>query len=436
MAASAQWSIYGASRRAHNQARLGSLVDRRNSSCNIVLTIVNVRPVTYMKHRRRPPKGSLTELQLALVILFLLVSFPLIDLLGLATGCGTAALIAHQAATRAAATTRYDSALSAVRNEANNLLSSGFAAFAHMTPKGGFRNCGVDLYVIESNYRSGGNKSYGPNTPVSGTIDPSTCFYECNTRACYQIGPTISLNAVPWIDQIPGLGRPATITFSANRAAEYPLGLTNVGEVAVRQNDTLSSVNIPWDSSGNASGSSWNYPNVYQIIKQTYGVTPYDDDVIVVQADNPRWVTTHFIVKPGDHIFSVVRNDGAWSLSGVSSPTVAGYPPGWYPATGDPDPAFKEPNGLQAGELVFVLGPLDHQPPPPYAMSGGTIQSNGTAVDKKIVLAQSACWNVIAGQEARLYFIMNDGPNGPKPNKRTPYIGNQGCQIVRVVVAH
>src|ERR1700722_1085478 len=128
-------------------------------------------------------------LYLLLVLLMLIV--PLIsDITGLVMGSYMACRIAQQSATHAAQGQRFDTALSTMQTEASNSLNSDMAAFAGLKPVAGYKGSGADLYIVESNYRNGDTKSYGPNTPVDAAIDPSMCMYECNVRVQYQVGPT------------------------------------------------------------------------------------------------------------------------------------------------------------------------------------------------------------------------------------------------------
>ncbi len=364
-----------------------------------------------MKYIKRSQSGNLSELPIALFVLFILMAFPLLNLLGLVTGTGIACLIAHQAASRASTYQRYDGALSAMSTEANNLLTTGFASFAHMTPVGGYAGSGADLYVLATNYRGGGSKSFGPNQPVQAVIDPSTWLYECNVRVKYQIGPVISMSGTPFIGDIPGLGKPAIITFEDNRAAEYPMGLNKVGDLANNANPTgqpIAALPIPWDAAMNPAGSSWNYPTLYQIA-ESQGLRSVDDDVIVVPANSSEWTKTHF--NTIGKIYLDVRSDGAWSVGGNGGQVIS--PNGYTTRPGG--------NQLPVGALIgkigangapFLLGASEMGLVPP---NGG----NGT-----------------------FYMAMNAG-QGPRnlatdpidQNTADTYSQSTGAQIVRVISA-
>jgi len=362
-------------------------------------------------HLTRNQSGNMSELPIALFMLLILLAFPFINLIGLATGASVAYLIAHQAATRAASHQRYDRALKEMGNEANNLLNTGFAAFAHLKPVGGFADSGADLYILATNYRSGGIKTFGPNQPVSEVIDPSTFLYECNVRVKYEVGPVISMAGAPFINEIPALGRPATLTFEDSRAAEYPVGLSKTGDLAnssTGQGQPVAASTIPWDAALTPAGSSWNNPDIYQIA-EAQGLQCEDDDVVVVAADSPVWTKTHF--KSMGKIFLDVRSDGSWSVGGNNGAIVdAG---GYSSSSGG--------NGLPVGALIGKIGETGQ----PFFL--GAVQKGLSPPN---------------GGNGTFYVAMNAG-QGPANSSSDPidpdtadvYAKSSGAQIVRIISA-
>jgi hypothetical protein len=353
----------------------------------------------------------MNEFPFALFLLFLVIAFPLIDLLGLASGAATAVLVAHQAAARAASHQRYDTALSAMTTEAQNLLGSGFAAFAKMKPVGGNKQSGADLYVVATNYRSAGINVYGPNKPVTTNIDPSTCLYECNVKTNYEIGPTISMAGIPYIGTVPGLGRPAQIKIEASRAAEYPMGLNQVGDVSSSTDGggiTIGTISIPWDSANNPAGSSWNFVQLYDIVL-TYGLQPFNDDVVTVQANNQAWTPTVLSDSGGTALFLDTRPDGWVTCDGQ---------PTQYTASGNPNRILS--NGLPLGALIGKCGTNGK----PFLVGNSLFDQTGTGL---------------------LYLAVNDGngpvnppappPPNPPPPPGTPYFYNKGLFMVRIINA-
>ncbi|CAN5698735.1 hypothetical protein BH10CYA1_BH10CYA1_05170 [soil metagenome] len=364
-----------------------------------------------VKYLDRSRKGNMSELPIALLMLMILLAFPLINLLGLVTGTSIACLIAHQAASRAASHQTYDSALTAMENEASNLINTGFANFAHMNPIRGYSGTGADLYVVASNYRTGGTKTFGPNEAVQDVIDPSSWLYECNVRVKYEIGPVISMASAPFIGEIPGLGKPVVITFEASRSAEYPTGLNKIGDLANDKNSQgqpVASLSIPWDAAMSPAGSSWNNPTLYQIA-ESQGLRCVDDDVIVVPANSAEWTKTHF--KTIGRIFIDVRSDGSWSVAGNGGAIVSA----------DGYSAQRGGNQLPIGALIGKIG----------------------ASGQPFLLGQSQFGFVPPnGGNDTLYLAMNAG-NGPinaatdpiDPDTAEAYAKSTGAQIVRVISA-
>src|SRR5438477_6721795 len=93
-----------------------------------------------IKQRRTRGSASLAEFGPALFVFFLFILFPMIDLLGVATGFATVNFIATQAAAAASVSSDYDAAMSAAMQKVQTLSSSGFGAFAKLVPSGGYNN--------------------------------------------------------------------------------------------------------------------------------------------------------------------------------------------------------------------------------------------------------------------------------------------------------
>ncbi|HEY9776799.1 MAG TPA: hypothetical protein V6C81_23755 [Planktothrix sp.] len=356
----------------------------------------------------RSRRGSINELPLVLLILFVIIAFPLIDLLGVAIGAGTALLLADQSVARAASHQRYDTALSAMTSEAQGLLSTGFASFSKMKPIGGNRQTGADLYIVATNYKTNSIRWFEPDSPVTGPIDPSTYLYECTVKTHYQVGPTISFQGVPYLGNVPGLGKPFQLDFQASRPAEYPMGLNQVGDVSSGTDGgglTIGTISIPWDSANTTSGSSWNFVQLYDIVL-SYGLNPTDDDVITVLGNNPTWTKTIFTNSGGQYFFDT-RPDGYITLHG--SPVQVG-PNGT---------STKLKNGLPLGALIGMIGTNGQ----PFLIGSSKFDVKGSGT---------------------LYLAVNDGdgpvlgkapppPNPAPPN--TPYVNNTGMFMVRVISA-
>ncbi|MBK9142365.1 MAG: hypothetical protein IPM23_07715 [Candidatus Melainabacteria bacterium] len=187
-----------------------------------------------MKRQVRSNEGAAltAEFAPALFVFFLIILFPLINLIGMATGASVVYFVAGQTAISAGNAASYASALDQVQSTANTLTSSGFGQFARLQPVGGYNGCGVDLYTTQTSVTSSNVVTSEPNTPLAVNPDTSNNLYSYDTVATYDVGPFVNMGAMPFIGGIPGVGRPARLTFSASRNIEHPDGLTGIGSVS------------------------------------------------------------------------------------------------------------------------------------------------------------------------------------------------------------
>lgn len=191
--------------------------------------------------RARNCAGLSTQADFAVCIfVFLMIAlFPLIDLLAVAVGAATVAFSATQAAARAASATSFPDAVEAAMSENYGITYGGLGRFAKLSPQGGLGGTGIDLYVHATNINDGQIKIYGPNAAVSDPINSTTNVYEYCARASFDVGPLVNLSFVPFVNQIPGVGRPFRLGYSAFRAAEFSDGLSGTG-----------SATSPWGGGG------------------------------------------------------------------------------------------------------------------------------------------------------------------------------------------
>ena len=187
-----------------------------------------------MKGIRKASGANIAEFAPAIFVLFLVILFPLINLLAIASGFATATLIANQCATAAAVSQTYNDALNSMSNTALTLTSSPLGKFAGLQPMSGYgyQGCGVDLYVAVTNVGSNSITVYGPNTPLAGPIDTTNNIYEYEARVSYAIGPFLSMAGTPIFTNVPGLGKPADFQLAVQKAAEYPYGLVGLAGLA------------------------------------------------------------------------------------------------------------------------------------------------------------------------------------------------------------
>lgn len=349
----------------------------------------------------RNAKGSLPELPVALFVLLFLIFFPLIDLFGLAIGSAITCLIAHQTAILAATQQRYDWALGAMEREALLQSKTGMARFCRLQPVGGYNGCGVDLYIDTTNYLKNDTKEYGPNMPVPPPIDTSSWLYQCRVRVHYDVGPTISLAGVPWLGNVPGLGRPARLTFTASRAAEHPQDLqdySNLNRINGTMPATLDTKPITYPGIGR---SGWNFPNIYDIIAGA-GQTIVSEDVFIVQSSNSDWTATNIDLLAGDKLWIDYRADGSWLLNTSWSVDADGTPL---------NPSGERPMA-NTGPVEYYQG----------FRLGGMI---GKIDSSDVFFLGKQKWNFPPHRTGQLYMKCND----------YFFTDNTGSMVVRVIVA-
>ncbi|MBZ0189796.1 MAG: hypothetical protein K8F91_26360, partial [Candidatus Obscuribacterales bacterium] len=138
-------------------------------------------------------------------------------------------LVAMQTAADAGNSTSYPSALSLVESTANKLSTSGFGQFGKLQPAGGFNGCGVDLFATQENSNDGTTTTSGANSPLSLNPDVSNNIYSFDTVATFDVGPFVNMSAMPFIGDIPGVGKPARLTLSASRIIEHPESIADSG---------------------------------------------------------------------------------------------------------------------------------------------------------------------------------------------------------------
>lgn len=343
---------------------------------------------------------SLAELAIVCLMLFFLAVFPLIDLLGVAVSAAGLMLLAHQTASSAASRQKFDEALSAVNEECTSFLSNGFAKFMRMKPVAGYKQCGTDLYINVTDFHTGLTTLVGPNKPLPSAPDALTNVYEYTAKSTYEVGPLISLGSIYLLDQIPGLGKPATLTFSASRAVEHLNGML-VNTPAPSLSGGGASLSLGGGGapgSTDPTGGDWNNPSIYQMIADK-GQTVVTSDVLIVNANNEGWTISKAQAFPGERVWLDTRADGVWR-SGPSGSQVSAD--GFTAANG-----FTPVNvaGLPAGALI------------------GKVGANGTQY-----YSGKAQLNFVPppADSGFVQFRFNDYPG--------QYMDNTGQMIVRVIV--
>ena len=380
-------------------------------------------------HRNlRNSKGSaeIAEFVPVLYIAFLLVLMPLLDLVTVFVAGATQYLATNDFVAKSATQPDYASALNTMVTEAYQFQSNGLAKFAQMVPDGGFAGCGDDLYVLVTDTGTGAVTSSGADRPLSQKINTQSSMYELSVRSVYNVGPLVSLAAVPILGDIPGLGKPVTLAFSANRPVEHPGGFQGPGTgVQNTPVTTFARVAGSPNTTPNASNATWRTPSIYPQIKNA-GEIVSGVAVVLVPANagitNPatilssnNWTSTGLSVTPGDKIWIDTSAVGIWNtyqynINSWSSLNVDanGYPTG--SAADVYQPSCLDPN-INQGALMGHLG------------------ANGTP----FFLGDDQ-YNYPLGGTGQLSVICNDETYDSSTGMNNMYWDNTGAQMVRVIV--
>lgn len=271
------------------------------------------------KSPRKPHGFSIAEFPPALMVFFVLTFFPLINLIGLALGTGSIALITSQAASKAAVQSTYDKSLTAAGDAASALVNSPLGRFLNIRAAGGYENRGIDLYIIASPVRGGQQNVFGPNTGLPAPPDALDYVYEYSAHSAFEVAPWVSMSGVPGLKEVPGLGKPAPIHFNWCSSIENIQAL-ETGNVASSQGGGgVGSAQPPQISNSAEAGQvlpdatgAWNYPNVYQLIEAA-GQTVVSTDVLTIPA-NKLMTMTNITVTNDEFLWFTFRTDGEWAV--------------------------------------------------------------------------------------------------------------------------
>lgn len=175
--------------------------------------------------RRSTGSGAIAEFAPVLFIFFLVILFPLINLIGFATSSATVYMITRQAASIAGSSTTWQDAVKGMEQETTKWKNSGFGAFANITPIGGSSGTGADLYIAATNLSSNVTTYSPANSGLGTPADNQNNIYEYQIRTKFQINPWLNMSGMPFIGSVPIVGKPAGCSYSANSNVEHPEGL-------------------------------------------------------------------------------------------------------------------------------------------------------------------------------------------------------------------
>jgi hypothetical protein len=178
-----------------------------------------------IKIRRSTGSGAIAEFAPVLFIFFLVILFPLINLIGFATSSATVLMITRQAASIAGSSTTWQEALSGMEQETQKWKNSGFGKFASITPVGGYNGSGADMLIATTNLSSGSTTYSAKNSGLGAAADTQNNIFEYQIRTQFMINPWLNMSGMPFIGSVPIVGKPAGCAYTANSNVEHPEGL-------------------------------------------------------------------------------------------------------------------------------------------------------------------------------------------------------------------
>ncbi|HEY9783892.1 MAG TPA: hypothetical protein V6D17_00730 [Candidatus Obscuribacterales bacterium] len=347
--------------------------------------------------------SGITEFGPSMIVLILVI-FPAIDLIGLACGAATAALTARQCATHVATANNLDEALSCMSLEAKNLAQSGLGQFSRMQAVKGFDGCGADLYIKQTNVYSSQTTILGPNQGLLPPVDTANNVYEGTVRVSFRLGPLLDLSAVPGLDDVPGLGKPAELSLEWERLLEHPELFCEGNSLVNRSAGTYRGASSSSGSTGSSVLGSWNYPTGGQW-QPMPGQKILQTEDITVNAQDAFWKETNIVVEQGNRLTFDFFARGTWrAMQGDALLDADGY--SYYKSI---------TNGLPLGCLI------------------GRVGQNGN-----LFFVGKDQWNLTPPGTGKLYlmfnddnFSLNDGTLTVQPGY-VYWTDNSGSQLVRV----
>jgi hypothetical protein len=165
---------------------------------------------------QRKMKGSqAAELPVVLLILFVVILFPLIDLVSVVIGLGTLSFAADSAARAAGAAASYQDAQDKALAASNQIISGPLGQFAHLQPQAS----PVVLHLLQID--SNGNPTQVDPTQAGFSIDPKTYSYQYSVTLSYTAMALINLSSSNFLSGVPYIGAPAPVSCSASSPVEH-----------------------------------------------------------------------------------------------------------------------------------------------------------------------------------------------------------------------
>ncbi len=185
--------------------------------------------------RDRRTGSSLAEFGPALCIFFIFILIPLLDLLSFVSGVGTAMLVANWSARQAGPCNTFTEAQASILQTENSLVN--FRKFALMKPTAPGATSGLSVRVLVTPVVGGAGESFDspgaiPNTPPTDQTVPNVpakntmnCVYQYVVTSAYDVSPLFNFGGMPFLQDVPALGKPVPVVFTSTASVEHPEGL-------------------------------------------------------------------------------------------------------------------------------------------------------------------------------------------------------------------
>jgi hypothetical protein len=175
--------------------------------------------ISRLKNKRQSG-AAIAEFGPTLIIFFLLIFIPFLDLISFIWGVATIAMAANVAARNAGSASTYTQAKTNVTNTGTQIVGGPFGKFANLTPQDG---TGLTLKALQVPINGGAASTY-----VAGsTPDTTNNFYEYQVTAKYGVMPLFNFSKSGFFQSVPGLGKAADVSFTSASHCEHPDGLPN-----------------------------------------------------------------------------------------------------------------------------------------------------------------------------------------------------------------
>jgi hypothetical protein len=186
------------------------------------------------RHGRRRSGNSIAEFGPALWFFLILIVVPLIDLFSFAIGVGVTMMLSTWGARQAAPCSTYTEAIQSLDKTETQMAT--FRGFCRMTPTAGGGK-GYSMKVTITPIAGGASTSFTtpggiPNQPPPDSSAPDTpalntmnCIYQYVVTARYDVAPIFNFSALPFLKDVPALGKSVPVTFLTSANVEHPEGL-------------------------------------------------------------------------------------------------------------------------------------------------------------------------------------------------------------------